>query len=86
MKRLLLCALMVAAPAFAQSPAILVGAAIPQSGILADPGAELRKALLLWQDEVNAGGGLIGRSVELTLLDDRSESLAAGGFYERTTA
>jgi branched-chain amino acid transport system substrate-binding protein len=82
MKRLLLCALLFAAPAFAQVP-ITVGAAMPQSGILADLAADLRKALLLWQEEVNAGGGLAGRRVELQLLDDRSESGDAGRLYEQ---
>ena len=56
---------------------------MPQSGILADIAADLRKALLLWQDEVNAGGGLLGRRVELLLLDDRSESGATGKLYEQ---
>src|SRR5258706_1986607 len=82
MKRLFLCALFFAVPALAQQ-AILVGAAMPQSGILADLAADLRKALLLWQEEVNAGGGLQGRRVELQLLDDRSESTDAGKLYER---
>jgi branched-chain amino acid transport system substrate-binding protein len=72
-----------ALPAIAQPQAILVGAAIAQSGILADLAADLRKALLLWQEEVNAGGGLSGRSVELKLLDDRSESLDAGRLYDQ---
>jgi branched-chain amino acid transport system substrate-binding protein len=80
---LLCCLLFGAVPAFAQSTAILVGAAIPQSGILADLAAELRKALLLWQEEVNAGGGIGGRSVELKLLDDGSESQAAGRLYDQ---
>ena len=62
---------------------IVVGAALPQSGILADIGADLKKALLLWQDEVNAGGGLLGRRVELLLLDDLSEARAAGKLYEQ---
>jgi branched-chain amino acid transport system substrate-binding protein len=86
MKRLFLCALLIAAPAFAQQPAqspVTVGAAMPQSGILADLAADLRKALLLWQEEVNAGGGLLGRRVELQLLDDRSESGDAGRLYEQ---
>lgn len=86
MKRLFLCALLIAAPALAQQPAqvpITVGAAMPQSGILADLAADLRKALLLWQEEVNAGGGLAGRRVELQLLDDRSESGDAGRLYEQ---
>jgi branched-chain amino acid transport system substrate-binding protein len=82
MKRLLLCALLCAAPAFAQQP-VLVGAAMPQSGILADLAADLRKALLLWQEEVNAGGGLNGRRVELQLMDDGSQSSDAGKIYEQ---
>ncbi len=82
MKKLLVAALLCAAPAFAQQ-SILVGAAMPQSGILADIAADLKKALLLWQEEVNAGGGLLGRRVELLLLDDQSASSAAGKLYEQ---
>src|SRR5678815_185341 len=82
MKKLFIALLLCAAPAFAQQP-IVVGAALPQSGILADIAADLKKALLLWQDEVNAGGGLLGRRVELVLLDDRSESGATGKLYEQ---
>ncbi len=82
MKKLFLALLLAAAPAFAQQP-ILVGAAMPLSGILADIAADYRKALLLWQEEVNAGGGLLGRRVELVLLDDLSASGAAGKLYEQ---
>jgi branched-chain amino acid transport system substrate-binding protein len=64
----------------AQAP-VTVGVVMPQSGILADIAADLRKALLLWQEEVNAGGGLLGRHVELRLLDDRSESAEVGKLY-----
>ena len=81
MKKLLLVILLAAAPAFAQQP-VVVGAAMPLSGILADIAADFRKALLLWQEEVNAGGGLLGRRVELMLLDDLSASGAAGRLYE----
>ena len=86
MRKLLLCMLLFAPPAIAQQAPqvpILVGAAMPQSGILADLAADLRKALLLWQEEVNAAGGLDGRRVELQLLDDRSESSDAGKLYEQ---
>jgi len=75
--------LIAALPALAQPLPILVGAAVPQSGIFADLAAGLRQALLVWQAEVNAGGGLNGRRVELKLLDDRSESLAAGRLYDQ---
>jgi branched-chain amino acid transport system substrate-binding protein len=82
MKRLFIALLLCAAPAFAQQ-SILVGGALPQSGNLADIAADLKKSLLLWQEEVNAGGGLLGRRVELLLLDDRSEAGAAGKLYEQ---
>ena len=81
--RLLLAVLLAwGAPARAQPP-IVVGAALPLSGILTDIAAEYRKALLLWQEEVNAEGGLLGRHVELRLLDDQSDAAAAGRLYAR---
>lgn len=86
MRRLLLFSLLIAAPAFAQQAApgpVTVGSVMPQSGILADLAADLRKSLLLWQEEVNAQGGLLGRRVELQLIDDRSESSDAGKLYEK---
>lgn len=85
--RVLACCLVLAAPvALAQTPAprpLVVGAAMPQSGLLADLAADLRKSLLLWQEEVNAAGGLLGRRVELQLIDDRSESMQEGKLYEQ---
>jgi branched-chain amino acid transport system substrate-binding protein len=71
-----------AGAASAQEP-VRVGGALPQSGLLADLAADLRKGLLLWQDEVNAAGGLLGRRVDLQLLDDRSESLDSSRIYEQ---
>ncbi len=65
----------------AQAP-VTVGVVMPQSGILADIAADLRKSLLLWQEDVNAGGGLLGRHVELRLLDDRSEASEVSKLYE----
>jgi branched-chain amino acid transport system substrate-binding protein len=80
--RLLILLAIFAMPAYAQPP-LVIGAALPHSGLFADLGAELRKSLLLWQEQVNAGGGLLGRRVELQLLDDRSESIAASRLYEQ---
>src|SRR2546423_1448743 len=65
-------ALFVLAPAFAAEPPIVVGAVVSQSGMLADLADGYRKGLLVWQDEVNAAGGVRGRNVELRLLDDGS--------------
>ena len=53
---------------------IVVGAAV-------SPGAEYAKGLLLWQDEINAAGGLLGRQVELRLLDDKGETMRTGTLY-----
>jgi branched-chain amino acid transport system substrate-binding protein len=79
-----LLSLALAAPigAAAQAP-LVVGAALPRSGLYADLAAGYARALLLWQDEVNASGGLLGRRVELRLLDDGSRAVGAGTLYEK---
>src|SRR5262245_39439409 len=59
------------ANAIAQTP-IVVGAVISQTGPHAEPAEPYRRGLLVWQDEVNAAGGLLGRPVELRILDDGS--------------
>ena len=80
-------AAVVCALAFAALPAaaqpLVVGAALPHSGQLADIGADMQKALLLWQEARNAEGGLLGRRIELKLLDDRSEASASARLYEQ---
>ena len=60
---------------------IVVGASVAQSGALAPLAADYGKALLLWQDEVNAAGGLLGRAIELRLHDDQSDAVRAGTLY-----
>lgn len=82
MKRLLFLLLLALAPAAFAQP-VVVGAAVPRTGSLAGPGADLPKALELWRDEVNAAGGLLGRPVELVLLDDASEAFEAPEHYRR---
>ncbi len=72
-----------AAPAFAQGPALVVGAVLPETGLLADLAGDMRKALVLWQEERNAAGGLLGRRVDLRILDDRSDAGASGRLYTR---
>jgi branched-chain amino acid transport system substrate-binding protein len=67
--------------AAAQEAPIVVGAVVSQSGSQAPLAAGYRKALLLWQDQVNASGGLLGRKLELRLLDDHSEAASAGNAY-----
>jgi branched-chain amino acid transport system substrate-binding protein len=69
-------ALCVAPLAHAQS--IALGAVLSESGSHAADAGEYRKGLVLWQEEVNRAGGLIGRQVELRFADDGSEAVRAG--------
>lgn len=68
--------------ATAQDKPVLIGAAISQSGYLADLAKGMRNALLLWEEQVNASGGLLGRRVELKLYDDASDALRNTALYE----
>ena len=65
-----------------QARPVIVGVALPQTGMLSDLGAGMRDALLLWQEQVNARGGLAGRRVELRIHDDASEAVRARSLYE----
>jgi len=67
----------------AQEGAIVVGAVVSQTGVHAEEAADYRDALLLWQEEVNARGGLLGRRIDLRLLDDGSEAIQSGALYGR---
>ncbi|HEX5093298.1 MAG TPA: ABC transporter substrate-binding protein [Burkholderiales bacterium] len=71
-----------AGAASAQQPPIVVGAAVPETGQLADLGAQVRRGLELWRDGINARGGLLGRAVALRLIDDRSEASASLHLYQ----
>jgi branched-chain amino acid transport system substrate-binding protein len=81
MRSLLLLLALASAPAWAQP--LVLGAVLPQSGQLAELAADMHKALVLWQEQRNAAGGLLGRRVELKLLDDRSEASASAWLYEQ---
>ncbi len=62
---------------------LIIGAVVSETGAHAALAADYRKALLLWQEEINAAGGLLGRRVELKLLDDASEAVKAGPLYRQ---
>lgn len=79
----LLIALALPLAAAGQVKPIVIGAAIAQTGFLADLAAGTQKALQLWQAQVNAAGGLLGRQVELRLVDDGSDALRSTAIYEK---
>ncbi|HPX61506.1 MAG TPA: amino acid ABC transporter substrate-binding protein [Deltaproteobacteria bacterium] len=41
------------------------------------------KAFRLWEKQVNSGGGILGKPVELVILDDRSDPATARKLYEK---
>ncbi|MGE5639624.1 MAG: amino acid ABC transporter substrate-binding protein [Clostridia bacterium] len=75
------CWLACAFGAHAQPGAVVVGSVVSQTGPHAEMASGYRRGLELWAEEVNASGGLLGRKVELRLLDDGSEALRTGQLY-----
>jgi branched-chain amino acid transport system substrate-binding protein len=75
-------ALGLAAPSRAADP-IVIGAPISQTGGLADSAEHVRKAFQLWQEQINAKGGLLGRQVEFKSYDDKSDPATAARLTER---
>jgi len=67
----------------AQAQPIMVGAVVSQTGTLADLAAGYAKGIRLWEGQVNAAGGLLGRPVELKMLDDGSDAIRAGELYRQ---
>lgn len=65
----------------AQDKPIVVGAVVSQSGPHAQLAVQYQNGLVLWQEQVNAAGGLLGRKVDLRLLDDGSEAVRTGALY-----
>ena len=62
---------------------IKIGCTISQSGRYADSGSYYKEAYLMWEEDVNAKGGLLGRPVKLVIYDDESSADKAVGLYER---
>ncbi|MCU1494211.1 MAG: branched-chain amino acid transporter substrate-binding protein [Acidimicrobiaceae bacterium] len=61
---------------------IKIGYSLSLSGGLAANGQTARLAHEIWQERVNARGGLLGRQVQLVCVDDRSDAAAVTGVYE----
>jgi branched-chain amino acid transport system substrate-binding protein len=51
---------------------IVVGISLPLTGDFAQPGGEAKRGYEIWRDMVNARGGVLGRQVELKIVDDAS--------------
>lgn len=62
--------------AWAQADPVRVGVIGPFSGPSADFGIPMRNGIQLAVDEINAGGGYLGRPIELILKDDKANPQA----------
>lgn len=51
---------------------IVIGISLSLSGDFSDPGNAAKRGYELWADTVNAKGGILGRQVELKIVDDAS--------------
>jgi branched-chain amino acid transport system substrate-binding protein len=79
-------ALLLAAPADAQAPAkdpIKIGFGMSLTGPLAANGKSSLLAMQIWEDDVNAKGGLNGRPVKLVFYDDQSNPSTVPGIYTK---
>jgi branched-chain amino acid transport system substrate-binding protein len=80
----LLAATLVSAPAAAQSgDPIKIGFSLALTGPLAPNGKQALLGAKIWEEEVNAKGGLLGRKVELVNYDDQSNPANIPGIYTK---
>lgn len=62
---------------------IVIGVSLPLTGDFAEPGKGIQRGYDAWVDYTNENGGLLGRQVEITYLDDQSNADRVASDYER---
>src|ERR1051326_4912368 len=62
---------------------IKVGLSLALTGAGASPSKVINTALDIWRDDVNAKGGLLGRPVQLVILDDQSTPANVPNIYTK---
>ena len=66
----------------AQTP-IRIGASLPLTGRFSEPGSAAKQGYEVWTRLVNEKGGLLGRPVQMTVLDNASNQRTAVADYEK---
>src|SRR5712691_12613410 len=61
-----------ASPSAAAKAPIVIGASVSLTGDFSADGQAFQKGYELWAHDVNAAGGLLGRQVQLKILNDAS--------------
>jgi branched-chain amino acid transport system substrate-binding protein len=54
------------------STPIVIGISLPLTGDFSQPGNEAKRGYEVWASQINAAGGLLGRQVQLKIVDDAS--------------
>ena len=72
-----------AAPSAPDAQPITIGFGMALTGGLAPNGRSALLAMQLWESEVNAKGGLLGRPVKLVYYDDQSNPSTVPGLYTK---
>ncbi len=62
---------------------ITIGISLPLTGDYAEPGKGIERGYEAWAAYVNENGGLLGKDVELEILDDQSSADRVAADYER---
>ena len=70
-------------PAAAEAETIKIGALGPLTGSVAIYGISATNGLKLAVDEINANGGILGKQIELNLLDEKGDSTEAVNAYNK---
>jgi len=71
------------APAWADEKPITIGFGMALTGGLAPNGKAALLAMQIWEEEINAKGGLLGRPVKLVYYDDQSNPSTVPGIYTK---
>ncbi|HBK05883.1 MAG TPA: branched-chain amino acid ABC transporter substrate-binding protein [Acetobacteraceae bacterium] len=72
-----------AAPAAKAAEPITIGFGMALTGGLAPNGKAALLAMQIWEEEINAKGGLLGRPVKLVYYDDQSNPSTVPGIYTK---
>jgi branched-chain amino acid transport system substrate-binding protein len=62
---------------------IVIGASLPLTGDFSQPGTQAKRGYQVWQEMVNADGGILGRKVKLKITDDASNQDTVVADYTR---
>ncbi len=66
-----------------EGPPIVIGASLPLTGRFSEPGTAAEQGYQVWAELVNHSEGLLGRPVELSIVDNASDQDTAVADYEK---